>query len=154
MQLTGKEIIDKGIIKGHGEKSVQQYSIDVCVDEIKMVCNNGVIHNDENNKEAQFPKYVSLSTTDNYYILNPGYYEVILKESCDIPQNCTLQLKTCASLIRCGMVVYSEQFEAGFKTDQMTCFLQIIRPGAIEKNAKIAQAIVFENIKEKENNTN
>ena len=49
-----------------------------------------------------------------------------------------------SSLVRCGAIVHSGQFDAGFKTDAMGCFLQVIRPLHIEEGARIAQAIVFE----------
>jgi deoxycytidine triphosphate deaminase len=40
--------------------------------------------------------------------------------------------------------VHSGQFDAGFNTEKMGCFLQVNHPINIEKGARIAQAIVTE----------
>ena len=65
-------------------------------------------------------------------------------ESCSIPNNATLHYKTRSSLVRCGATVHSGQFDGGFKTENMGCFLHVINPIVIEEGARIAQALVFE----------
>lgn len=155
MQLTGKQIIERGIIKGYCEEAVQQQGIDVRIKSLKYVKNYFKEAFDITEDEPSvgiipvkgktiLPPYDEVSNDGDKWNLTPGYYEVELEESCDIPSNATLHYKTRSSLVRCGAVIHSGQFDAGFKTDNMGCFLHVICPIIIYKGARIAQAIVFE----------
>lgn len=141
MQLTGKEIIERGIISNYTEEAIQQQGIDVRIDNIWEVSGMGRV---PAIGKTFLPAYTYQNTEDSLYILQPGYYEVTLMEGCKIPSNATLHFKTRSSLVRCGAIVHSGQFDAGFETDRMGCFLQVIEPIEIEKGARIAQAILFE----------
>ena len=143
MQLTGKEIIEQGIITNYCEEGIQQQGIDVRIDSIKRVSTHrqyGVI---PKNQKTTTPDYIEVSKYNGKWTLEPGYYEVTLMEGCSIPSNATLHFKTRSSLVRCGSLVHSGQFDAGFKTDAMGCFLQVLMPISIERGARIAQAICF-----------
>ena len=151
MQLTGKEIIEQGIITNYCEEGIQQQGIDVRIDSIKRVSTHrqyGVI---PKNQKTTTPDYIEVSRLDTWnnvsststWLLEPGYYEVTLMEGCSIPSNATLHFKTRSSLVRCGSLVHSGQFDAGFKTNAMGCFLQVLMPISIERGARIAQAICF-----------
>ena len=141
MQLTGKEIIEKGIITNHCEEGVQQQGIDVRIVGLKSVSGSGVV---PAQGKTTLPSYDELICNYDGWMLTPGYYEVTLMEGCKIPNNVTLHFKTRSSLVRCGALIHSGQFDAGFETDKMGCFLQVINPIRIEKGARIAQAILFE----------
>lgn len=142
MQLTGKQIIERGIITNYTDEAVQQQGIDVRLDSISEVGKNGYI---PSNGKTKIPDYHPITfSAPNPIRLEVGYYEVTLQEGCEIPKNATLHFKTRSSLVRSGAIVHSGQFDAGFKTDKMGCFLQVIRPIYIEHGARIAQAIVFE----------
>ena len=141
MQLTGKEIIEKGIISNYTEEAIQQQGIDVRIEGLKSVNNSGVI---PVQGKTILPSYDELMCTYGGWVLTPGYYEVTLMEGCKIPNNATLHFKTRSSLVRCGALIHSGQFDAGFETDKMGWFLQVIKPIRIEKGARIAQAILFE----------
>ena len=142
MQLTGKEIAAKGIVYNYDwAKGIQQQGIDVRVDSIYQLLGTGIV----NRCSSQIPSRKQIQPTDeDLYVLEPGYYEVDLMEGVEVPNNATLHFKTRSSLVRCGAQVYSGQFDAGFYTEKMGCFLHVIRPISIEKYARIAQAIVFE----------
>lgn len=145
MQLTGKEIIQNQIITNSIEQGLQQQGIDVRIKKINKLSGSGVIQ-----KEGKtfLPVYEELqsaklqSANDGWY-LQPGYYEVEFEEGCNVPNNATLHFKTRSSLVRCGALVHSGQFDAGFKTDNMGAFLQVLNPILIQKGARVAQAIVF-----------
>lgn len=149
MQLTGKQIVERGIVTGYCKDAIQQQGIDVRVESIREVsvenelCEIRWGEVPEKGKTL-LPFYKEVELEDNKYCLFPGYYDIELMESCDIPSNATLHYKTRSSLVRCGAIVHSGQFDAGFKTDNMGCFLHVINPIVIEKGARIAQAIVFE----------
>lgn len=137
MQLTGKEILERGIITGSCKEALQQQGIDLRIKDIKIVTGVGEIPPEGKTK---LPMY------DHYELgyIEPGYYEVTFEEGCKIPSNCSLHLKTRSSLVRCGAIIHSGQFDAGFETDSMGAFMHVIRPIKIEKGARVAQAIVFQ----------
>lgn len=141
MQLTGKEIIDQKIIKNFCDAGVQQQGIDVRIKKVKIVEDTwGCV---PSQGKTVIPSYSDIDPINGYFELEPNYYEIELEEGCEIPSNATLHYKTRSSLVRCGATVHSGQFDAGFKTDNMGCFLNVMKPIKIEVGARIAQAIVF-----------
>lgn len=140
MQLTGKQIIERGIITNSCPEGLQQQGIDVRVEEIYSLAGTGCIRAKGKTILPNSNKLLNLGSWD----LNPGYYEVKLMEGCKIPSNCAMYFKTRSSLVRCGTIVHSGQFDAGFETEQAGCFIEVCRPISIEKGARIAQAIVHE----------
>lgn len=145
MQLTGDQIISRGIISWYAPEAIQQQGVDVRVNNIKTLTGIGEVPAEGKTK---LPTYTdAIIGADNRWILPAGYYEVELMESIRMPDNAALTYKTRSSLVRCGAIVESGQFDAGFKTDQAGCFLIVHRPIIIEKGARIAQAIVHETAK-------
>ena len=151
MQLTGKQIVNRGIVTNVCEDGIQQQGVDVRIDKVfKVIGQAGRVptkgktirpnlmeihtHSIKFGDEVQSP----------YFHLEPGWYEVELLEGCNIGNNELLNFKTRSSLVRCGAVVHSGQFDAGFNTEKMGCFLQVNHPINIQKEARIAQAIVTE----------
>lgn len=141
MQLTGEQIIENNIITKFSGEAVQQQGVDVRLDRLFRLDDEEIGKVPEFGK-TRIPKTIEIKPDDNLFILPVGYYEVMLEEGCDIPANAAMKLHTRSSLVRCGALVHSGQFDAGFKTDQMGCFLQVLRPIEIERGARIAQAIV------------
>lgn len=150
MQLTGKSIKEKGIITNIGPDSVQQQGVDVRLDRIYKVCGLGVVPMKGKtflpDKIEVFPTDVSgvISSDNEAFELEPGYYEVDLMEGCNIPPNAAMYFKGRSSMVRCGVHVDSGQFDGGFQTAKMGCFLDVKIPIVIERYARIAQAIVSE----------
>lgn len=141
MQLTGEQIIERQIISNYTPEAVQQQGVDVRVSNIKTINGIGVIPAEG---KTHLPTYIDAVTDKNRWILPVGYYEVELMEGIHMPNNAALVYKTRSSLVRCGAVVESGQFDAGFDTSKAGCFLIVHRPIVIEKGARIAQAIVHE----------
>ena len=144
MQLTGEQIIEQTIITGACVGGVQQQGVDLRVKNIWLVNEKASGYVPETGKTITPIKSDVGLYDDKTYVLKPGYYEVEFEEGCNIPANTTLHIKTRSSLVRCGSQCYSGQFDGGFKTDNMGCFLHVILPISIDKGARIAQAIVFE----------
>ena len=159
MQLTGKQIIARGIVENYTEEGVQQQGVDVRLKEVYTLDGAGLIPlvgKTIKPTTTPLPSYIDISSHwYGYYdedrdciveqaILQPGYYEIEFEESCSIPKNCVLNFKTRSSLVRCGAIVHSGQFDAGFHTKNMGAFLHVIRPITIERGARVAQAIVSE----------
>lgn len=152
MQLTGAQIVEAGIITNISPKGLQQQGIDLRVNRIGFLKGVGVV-SDKTILPAT--TWVDASRIDvsndgdgkDYrrgYILDPGYYEIELMEGCDIPKNIAMTLKTRSSLVRCGAEVRSGQFDAGFHTEKMGCYLKVERTIIIEQGARICQAICNE----------
>lgn len=144
MQLTGKQIIERGIVYNHIPKAVQQQGVDVRVDKVRQLTSIGKIMKNS----SVIPAYREVEPWDmdgtKMYCLEPGYYEIELMEGIKMPNNAALVYKTRSSLVRSGAIVESGQFDAGFETEKAGCFLIVHRGIYIEKGARIAQAIVHE----------
>lgn len=138
MQLTGQEIIERGIVYNTGEDALQQQGVDVRIQAIRKVSGIGQV---PACGKTTLPGY---GEWEEPGLLEPGYYEVILMEGIKVPHNASLHFKTRSSLIRCGSIIHSGQFDAGFETEQAGCFLQVNLPIFIEPHARVAQAICFE----------
>ena len=144
MQLTGSQIYVKGIVNNIIVADLQQQGIDLRVKNIRLVNDKASGYIPRVGK-TQIPPTSELPLfNDKTYVLKPGYYEIEFEEGCNIPLNTTLHVKTRSSLVRCGAICHSGQFDGGFHTDNMGCFLHVILPISIDKGARVAQALVFE----------
>lgn len=150
MVLTGDRIIERQIIYNVSNESIQQQGVDLRVDRIFKVQDGGII---PVFGKTHLPGRIEVKPDSNSYWdgsgdaifeLNPGYYELELMEGCNIPNNAVLWIKGRSSIVRCGGRIDSGQFDGGFKTDSMGCYLEVIVPMVIERGARIAQAVVFE----------
>lgn len=143
MQLTGKQIVEKGIIIGVCDEGIQQQGVDVRLARVYEVVGGtgGFV---PATGKTQTPCAVEVACPNGVYDLPAGYYEVTFEEGCIIPANCAMQFKTRSSLVRCGAEIRSGQFDGGFETDKMGAFLKVELPIRIEKGARVAQAIINE----------
>ena len=111
MQLTGKQIIEKGIITNHCKEGVQQQGIDVRLKGIRTMLNRGKV---PAQGKTILPYYYEVKfEEDNCIELPTGYYEVEFEEACEIPDNMVLNYKTRSSLVRCGAIIHSGQRREG-----------------------------------------
>lgn len=140
-QLTGKQIIERGIVTNFVPEAIQQQGVDVRITNVKELCGVGTI---PTHGKTQLPNYVDANMDGDRWVLRPGFYEVELMEGISMPNDAALVYKTRSSLVRCGATVTSGQFDAGFHTDAAGCFLIVHRTIIIEKGARIAQVIVHE----------
>lgn len=151
MQLTGREIVSRGILVGIDlENAVQQQGVDIRLDQVSRLVAARPGRIPEKGKTI-LPEYLKVEpeidfvTGKETFTLEPGYYEVVFKEGCNIPNNIVIyNIKSRSSLVRCGAHIECGQFDAGFVTDQMGCFLSVEIPIKIERGARIAQVQVLE----------
>lgn len=153
MQLTGKEIVQEGIITNYDtENAVQQQGIDVRLMRVNRFAGNGYIPAFGKTALPTYKEIEPEAHTDTYGVehylwhLPQGYYEVIMIEGCDTPANRVFDLKSRSSVVRCGAQIVCGQFDGGFKTDHMGCFLRVDNPEGIiiERGARIAQVRVHQ----------
>lgn len=160
MQLTGKQIVENGIVTNVCAEGIQQQGVDVRVKSISVVGKHG---HEENYgyipakgktlapKVTEIPP-INMGDGREYWELPVGYYEVEFEEGCAIPNHIAMYFKTRSSLVRCGAEVISGQFDAGFETENAGAFLKVNIPITIEVGARVAQAIVTETYEVSEEN--
>jgi deoxycytidine triphosphate deaminase len=148
MQLTGKQIVENGIVYNYDEKNaVQQQGVDVRLMKVSKVSDSDIgvdMGYVPANGKTCTPHTEEVMPIGGLWTLSPGYYEVEFKEGCKLPDVTAMYFKTRSSLVRCGAIIHSGQFDAGFETDKMGAFLHVIYPIQIEQGARVAQAVVTE----------
>lgn len=146
MQLTGKQIVERGILQNVCVDGIQQQGVDVRLANVYEVVGEtgGFVPATGKTQTPCAVEVACSACSDGVYDLPAGYYEVTFEEGCKIPANCAMYFKTRSSLVRCGAEIRSGQFDGGFETDRMGAFLKVEIPIKIERGARVAQAIVTE----------
>lgn len=165
MQLTGKQIVEEGLVTNYVQEAIQQQGMDVRLMAVRRfghhadpkVNPDGPVwernfHLDDigfipAQGKTKLPKSEEIVpqeyTREDYkftgWILEPGYYEVIFDEGVKMPNNRVMVLISRSSIVRCCAFIECGQFDAGFHTDHMGCFLKVEERIAIEQHARIAQ---------------
>lgn len=150
MQLTGKQIVEEGIITGYMPEAVQQQGMDLRLDKVRRFGTEsgpnmafGLIGHIPADGKTRLPYSTEVKPDilngKETFVLDPGYYEVIFDEGCKMPNNRVMVFITRSSGVRCGVEIICGQFDAGFHTDHMGCFLRVHERCAIERHARIAQ---------------
>jgi deoxycytidine triphosphate deaminase len=109
MQLTGKQIVEKGIVIGACSAGVQQQGVDVRLMKVSKVGESawdlGYV---PAKGKTGTPTSKEVMPNDEFsWRLEPGYYEIEFQEGCKIPSNAAMYFKTRSSLVRCGAIVHS-----------------------------------------------
>lgn len=153
MQLTGKQIIERGIVTGALDEGIQQQGVDVRIREVVSFTPQqgiggapGIVpaHGKTTLRQREnMPINMKRGPQAAWY-LEPGYYEVIVEEGCKMPNNAAMVFISRSSMVRNGVIIHCGQFDAGFETEHMGFFMQVLFPVIIEKGARIAQTRVFE----------
>lgn len=160
MQLTGKEIMEEGLVTNVVPEAIQQQGVDVRLMQVRrfghydhdgkfvkntLIDHAGVIPAHGKTKlpdsEEIQPQNIGHFKDDEIigWKLEPGYYEVIFDEGCKMPNNRVMVLISRSSLVRCGAFIECGQFDAGFNTEHMGCFMYVAETIYIEQHARIAQ---------------
>lgn len=151
MQLTGRQIIQEGIITGYCEEGIQQAGVDLRLMQVNALVGGGYVPKEG---KTRLPEYIPKWTNGSRAIWNgeelvawflmPGYYGIILEEGCKMPNNRAMTFVQRSSLLRCGAIIRSSQFDPGFETEHMGTFMQVFHPITIEKGARVCQTLVIE----------
>ena len=152
MQLTGRQIVERGIVTGAVIEGVQQQGVDVRLREVVSFTSQniggapGVVPATGKTvlrNRTNIPTNLDRGPHGAWY-LEPGYYEVIVEEGCKMPNNAAMVFISRSSMVRNGAIIHCGQFDAGFETEHMGFFMQVLFPIIIEKGARIAQTRIFE----------
>lgn len=135
--LNSKELIERGIITGPiEEENIAQHGIDLNLIKVERLINSGRI---PKKGKTQLPLYEAIEPIRGNWVLYPGIYNITFAQGCKIPNDQMLLIRQRSSLLRCGGILHSSVFDAGFETDQMGTMVNIIHPIEIEVGARIAQ---------------
>ncbi len=152
MQLTGRQIIERGIVTGAVIEGIQQQGVDVRLREVVSFTPQGIggapgivpaTGKTTLRERFSIPTNLERGPHGAWY-LEPGYYEVIVEEGCKMPNNAAMVFISRSSMVRNGAIIHCGQFDAGFETEHMGFFMQVLFPIIIEKGARIAQTRIFE----------
>lgn len=147
MDLTGKEIVENGIITGPvSEGNIAQHGVDLNIKSVRRIASNdGAILKEK----TLLPKYEEVTPTkvkfDKYgerecFVLKPGMYDISFEQGCNIPKDQRMFLVQRSSIMRNGAIVNSSMFDAGFKTDEIGTFICVFETLTIEVGARVVQA--------------
>jgi deoxycytidine triphosphate deaminase len=80
------------------------------------------------------------------YKLEPGTYSLTFDQGVKLPTNRTAFIRHRSSVLRCGGIITSGVYDPGFEVDEMGGVLIATQPLIIEKGARVAQIIMFQNM--------
>jgi deoxycytidine triphosphate deaminase len=146
MNLTGKELVEQGIITGViDQENIQQHGVDLNVIKIEQIVGNnynGIVPVKGKTTLAQRIEVQLYKEKDKepkgWYLL-PGVYDVTLQQGCKVPSDKMLLIRQRSSLLRNGTILHSSIFDAGFSTESIGTVMIVMTPIFIEKGARIAQ---------------
>lgn len=142
--LNATELLDRGIITGPiWENNIAQHGIDLNVIKISRLVNGTRGHIPASGKTTT-PNYEEVPFIDptavsRSWVLEPGMYDVVFAQGCNIPNDQMLLIRQRSSLLRCGAFICSNVYDAGFTTENLGTMLTVVHPITIEYNARIAQ---------------
>ena len=144
MNLTGKEIVEKGIVTNvFSPECIAQHGVDLQLIKVQRVTSGGFIPESGKtilaDRETIEPIYLDKYNT-LCWRLEVGTYDITFKQGCKIPPDQRMQLIQRSSLLRNGALLVSSLFDAGFETENIGTVLFISETLTIEVGARVAQA--------------
>lgn len=156
MKLTALEILDGGYITGElDESNIAQVGIDLNVMEIKNISSGGfipVVGKTVLPRTSPIEIFHDPEYDCDIWFLSPGIYEIVLKQGCKIPADCSMSLYPRSSLARCGGSIVAPMWDPGFQTEKMTSFMILHKTIKIAVGARLVQACFIKNTSVHENN--
>jgi len=143
MLLNADRVVQ--LLQTNDKGAKAQVGYDLTLKSINKV-NGGVVTKD---KTTIFP-YEEIAPTINdegkfMYILEPGTYSLTFEQGCQLDANHTAFIRHRSSVLRAGGIITSGVYDSGFAVDEMGAMLIATERIVLEKGARIAQIIVFEN---------
>lgn len=147
--LTGRQIVENGIItKVDNSECIQQVGVDLEVIKISQIIGGGIV---PKQGKTSLPEYKEIEIDQTLegedrkgWFLNPGAYDITLKQGCKIPNNQRLQIVQRSSLLRNGIILASSMFDPGFETENIGTVMIVNAPIFIEFEARVGQAYTTE----------
>lgn len=145
MNLTGKQLIEQGIVTGiYEEENIQQHGVDLNLIEVSRIEGGTVLGVVPRFGKTQLALRVpialqSFTNMGSGWLLQPGAYDITLMQGCKVPADKKLLIRQRSSLLRNGTILHSSVFDAGFETEQIGTVMIVMTPIFIEQGARVAQ---------------
>ena len=143
MLLNASEV--ELILQTNNKGAKAQVGYDLTLKEVKQI-NGGIVMADK----TIVDDYTEIMPTKNtngklIYKLEPGTYSITFEQGVKLPTNRTAFVRHRSSVLRCGGIITSGVYDPGFAVDEMGGVLIATKSIIIEKGARVAQIIMFEN---------
>ena len=143
MLLNASEV--EVLLQTNNKGAKAQVGYDLTLKEVKQI-NGGIVMADK----TIVDDYTEIMPTKNtngklIYKLEPGTYSVTFEQGVKLPTNRTAFVRHRSSVLRCGGIITSGVYDPGFAVDEMGGVLIATKSIIIEKGARVAQIIMFEN---------
>ena len=147
MLLNASQVEQMLTTNGKGKKA--QVGYDLTVADVKSI-RGGMLFTDRTVLDSY--DEVKLTTVEkaegderNVWILTPGIYSVTFEQGCKLDDKTTAFIRQRSSILRMGGTVTSGVYDPGFEVDQMGGVMTLTKTVVLEKGARLAQIIMFEN---------
>ena len=147
MLLNANQVEEMLVTNGKGKKA--QVGYDLTVKDVKAI-RGGILYADE----TQLEPYDQIETMSvqkkdgdhrEVWSLKPGIYSVTFEQGCKLDDQTTAFIRQRSSVLRMGGTVTSGVYDPGFEVDEMGGVMTLTKTVVIEKGARLAQIIMFEN---------
>ena len=143
MLLNADQVTELLITNDKGAKA--QVGYDLTVKEIKSI-NGGIVLANKTAVEDYTEVMPFKNANGNFvFKLDPGTYSLTFEQGCKLDNKHTAFIRHRSSILRCGGIITSGVYDPGFETDEMGGVLIATKPILIEKGARVAQIVMFEN---------
>lgn len=143
MRLTCEQAMKEGLLVLDNTKgSPAQVGYDLSVKEIRQVESAGAIFKTSTNAPILSPPLeteVDFVTGKEVYYLEPGVYDIVFWEGCNLPNDVTGKVVHRSGVNRNTGIIASAIFDPGFRTDNIGCMMYLFMNLTIEKNSRLAQ---------------
>ena len=134
--LNAKEIEQEGlIVLDNAKGKFAQVGYDLSIKSISKLKGSGMVLKSETIVNELEP--VPINVEDNGWWLEPGTYDVVCNEGCNIPGDATGMVRQRSSLLRNGTIIASSIFDPGFYTDNIGTVMVVNERIFIEQDARI-----------------
>jgi len=135
------------ITNGKGKKA--QVGYDLTVKDVKLI-RGGMLFADETQLEPYDEvKTQKVQKVENdhreVWALTAGVYSVTFEQGCKLDDKTTAFIRQRSSILRMGGTVTSGVYDPGFEVDEMGGVMTLTKGVLIEKGARLAQIIMYEN---------
>lgn len=143
MLQNASQVVD--LLKTNDKGAPAQVGYDLTLKGVKKIV-GGVVMQDK----TVVGNYTEITPNINsdgkfIYKLEPGTYSLTFEQGISLPNNKTAFIRHRSSILRCGGIITSGVYDPGFQVDEMGAVLLATESIIIEKGARVAQVIVFEN---------
>lgn len=132
------------LLQTNGKGAKAQVGYDLTLKEVKQI-NGGSVLCDKTIVDLYNDVYSYELEGKTRFSLDPGAYSLTFEQGVKLPSNKTAFIRHRSSILRCGATITSGVYDPGFEVDEMGGVLIATRPITIEKGARVAQIIIFDN---------